>query len=134
MAAYADFEFYEDDFLGTAIAAVDFARLALRASAVIDQITFNRAAAVITADTDETTITAIMMATCAVAETLSQEDGSSGRVVQSERIGSHSVTYADARTTHSARREAASLWLESSGLMFAGFYSGEYSGSLDADE
>jgi hypothetical protein len=44
MANYADYTFYTDDYLGTAIAEADFPALALRATAVIDAITFGRAA------------------------------------------------------------------------------------------
>ena len=48
--AYADFTYYSTSYLGNVIAETDFSRLALRASAVIDQLTFSRA----TSDTDNT--------------------------------------------------------------------------------
>ena len=70
MAAYADYTYYPGTFLGTAIASTVFPRLALRASLMIDRLTFTRAAPVITANTDTATIDLIKMATCAVAEVL----------------------------------------------------------------
>lgn len=126
--AYADFDYYTDTYLGSAIAEADFPRLAARASVVIDQLTYNRAAAVITADEDADMIDKVQMATCAVAEEwqLIEQDAANGAgVVQSERVGQHSVTYA---LSHDAARSAgdrciaaASLYLDQTRLMYAGF-------------
>ena len=138
MAAYVTYTYYTTTFLGTAIASADFARLALRASAIIDQLTFGRAAAIVAAATDTATIALIKNATCAVAEeyqTVETNGGSDG--IQSESIGSNSVTYADnssARKTNSQKyANAAALYLGSTGLMFRGFADGELGGTLDAD-
>ena len=79
MAVYADYEYYTDTYLGTAIAETAFDALALRASAVIDRLTFDRAAVVITADEDDATIDLIQMATCAVAEELQMQASETGR-------------------------------------------------------
>ena len=123
--AYVDYTYYTNTYLGTAIASTDFARLALRASAVIDQVTFNRAAS----DTENTN--AIKDATCAVAEELQRElaDGGSD-AVQSESIGNYSVTYSigasKIMTMQQKREEAARLYLGNTGLMFKGFACGEY--------
>jgi hypothetical protein len=136
MAAYADYTYYNGTYLGSAIAEADFPALALRASAVIDQITFNRAAPVVTADTDADTIDLIKKATCAVADELNaQASESSTGVVQSESVGRHRVTYVtgSVRTQASRQSDAARLYLGSTGLMYRGFASGEYGGSL-ADE
>ena len=128
--AYADFTFYSTQYLGTAISESAFPQLALRASAVIDQITFGRAAS----DTENTT--AIKNAMCAVAEaiqTLDTEGNAS--FISSETVGSHSVTYSSAavqRTENETYAFAANLWLANTGLMFAGFFSGEYGSTLDA--
>jgi len=67
MTAYTDSTYYTGTYLGNVIASADFPRLALRASAVIDQVTFGRASAIVTAATDTATIALIKMATCAVA-------------------------------------------------------------------
>ena len=131
MTTYADFTYYTNTYLGTAIASPDFARLALRASTYIDRLTFNRAAS----DTDNTD--AIKMACCAVAEEIQKSEADGGvDGIQSESIGQNSVTY----TANSSKQlsapdkymQAAALYLVSTGLMFPGFAIGEYSG--DADE
>ena len=128
MASYVDFTYYSATYLGTAIVSADFPRLALRASATIDNLTFNRAAT----ETDVTTIDKIKMSTCAVAEELQKEDLADGvDGIQSESVGSNSVTYAEnsgKRLTNEMKQsKAAKLYLSSTGLMFRGFASGEYS-------
>jgi hypothetical protein len=125
--AYADYTFYTDDFLGSAIAATDFPRLALRASASIDEITFGRAAAV----TDEATLTKIKNAMCAVAEELqTQEQNANVDAVTSESQGRYSVSYAanSSRALTNAQKiqNAARTWLSGTYLTFAGFADGEY--------
>lgn len=127
MEAYADFDYYEDTYLGTSIASDDFPRLALRATAVIDQITFNRAAG----ETDTDTVDKIKMAMCAVAEQLQTIEANGGDDgIVSESIGSNSVTYAanaaKRQTNQTKLTQAANLYLSSTGLLFRGFASGEY--------
>lgn len=130
MAAYADYTYYSGTYLGTAIDSSIFPRLALKASAVIDLLTFNRSAAYITADTDADTIDLIQMATCAVAEELYNEElNGSQDGIASERVGNYAITYsATARsmmTIDQRRLNAASLYLGNSGLMYMGFLSEE---------
>ena len=123
MTAYVDFTFYVEIYRGAAIPAADFPRLALRASVVIDQVTFGQAAAVVTADEDDDLIALIQMATCAVAEEIQKADA--GGTVQSERVGQHSVTYAVSTVSDERRQvKAAKLYLAATGLMYRG---------LDAD-
>jgi hypothetical protein len=138
MAAYVDYTYYSTTYLGTAIASTDFARLALRASAQIDQITFQRAAPIITAATDTATIALIKNATCAIAEEIQiQEASGNTDGVQSESVGGYSVSYsvgAKALMTLQERvSRAAALYLAQTGLMFGGFYTGEYGTCLDAN-
>jgi hypothetical protein len=131
MTAYATYAYYTDTYLGTAIAEADFDQLALRASEVIDQITFARAATVVSTATDTDTIDLIKKATCAVAEELQTQSGESANgVIQSESVGRHSVTYAAGSVHSQALRqlEAAQLYLASTGLMFRGFTSDEWGG------
>ena len=136
MAVYADYTFYTGTYLGTAIASADFAALALRASAYIDRLTFGRAAPIVTAATDTTTIDLIKKAMCAVAEeiqTIAAEVATG--YIASETVGSHSVTYSSSYTSTLTELDryasAAELWLEGTYLMFSGFNSGEYGGTLD---
>ena len=130
--AYADFTYYEDTFLGTTIAEADFPRLALRASAVIDQITFGRAA------TDTENTNAIKNAMCAVAEEIqTQEAASNVDGITSESQGQYSVSYGAnsnrARSNQRKLEDAAKVWLANTALLFAGFNTGEYGGISDTE-
>ena len=122
--AYVDFGYYAGTYLGEAITEDNFPRLALRASAIIDRITFNRAA------TDTANTDAIKMACCAVAEEIQayESDGQDG--IQSETIGQNSVTYNASATKQLNKMQryqtAAFDYLIESGLMFTGFLSDEY--------
>jgi len=132
MTVYADFTYYQNTYLGTVIVETAFPQLALRASAVIDRITFNRAK-------DETivaNINSIKMAMCAVAEELKNQDASGGTDgITSEAVGSHSVSYSAnsqrGKTNQDKLELAARLWLDGTYLMFGGFNSGEYGATLD---
>lgn len=121
MAVYANYTFYTEQFRGTAIAQPDYDRLAMRASVLIDQVTFGRAVAVVAAGTDTDTVDKIKMAVCAVAEML-HKDESEGGEIQSEQVGNHSVTYVKgpARSLISRTREEARPWLWDTYLMYGG--------------
>src|SRR6185436_18454390 len=90
MTAYADANYYFNTYLGNEIAESNFPRLALRASAVIDSITFGRAAT----ETDLDIIYLIKDATCAVAEEIQrfQNDGSTDGIASESNSG-YSVSY-----------------------------------------
>jgi hypothetical protein len=125
MAAYADYAYYTATFLGTAIASADFGRLSVRASKHIDALTFGRAAAIITADTDTDKIDAIKMAMCAVADELQKDETSGGRDnVTSEKVGNVSVSYGASgqmtKTLGQKISDAALLWLWETDLMYRG--------------
>ena len=122
MAAYVDWEFYANEYSGIVLSEADFPRLAKRASEEIDYMTFNRAQCA-----EGARLTAVKMATCAVAETLhtiEQSGGVTAAGITSERVGGHSVTYADAsKTTHDRgvlMLNAACRHLEWTGLLYAG--------------
>lgn len=136
--AYADYTYYTNTFLGTAIASTAFSRLALRASAVIDQLTFDRAAPIVTAATDTTTIAKIKNAMCAVAEEIQTQESANGADgITSESIGAYSVSFgansSKSQTNQTKLSNVARLWLANTDLMFVGFASGEYGGSPDVD-
>lgn len=130
MTVYADFTYYVTSFLGTAIAESDFPALALRASAIIDTLTFGRAAVDYAA---EDNVSAIKNAMCAVAEEIQSFTADETYGVQSETVGKHSVTYASTTQLTAEQRysSAAQLWLINTGLMFTGFASDEYGGSVE---
>jgi hypothetical protein len=126
MTAYADYTYYTDEYLGILIAEADFPRLSLRASEVVDQITFNGVAAIITADTPADQVLLIKNAVCAVAEEMSDiETGGGDAGIQSESLGNHSVTYVQGSTRTQTPDQryvyAARKYLGDTGLMYRGF-------------
>lgn len=139
MASYATYAQYTTDYLGTLIASANFAALALRASAQIDAMTFDRVAPIVLAATETATIALIVQATCAVAEEIQtvEADGSIGGI-QSESVGQHSVTYAanSFKLLSSKERysEAAKTYLGNTGLLFRGFGTDELGGTFDDDD
>lgn len=126
--SYVDYAFYAGDFHGTAIALDDFQRLAMRASVAMDRLTFGRAAAVMALEgevgADTATITKIKLATCAVADEIQSLDQSGG-VVQSESVGSVSVTYAFPGSERKRLVKSAADYLWDTNLMYPGFLAGE---------
>lgn len=138
MMAYADYDFYLNTYLGTAIEEADFSRLSLRASSFLDYYTQGRAAR-------SSELDALKMACCAVAEecqtmdtakalaqkTLSASLSSEGEELQSQSVGSWSKTYrgagesaSQAITTASAVQaalaSAANQYLTGTGLLYRG--------------
>lgn len=136
MSAYADFKFYEEEYLGTILADTEFPPYALRATTEINYITFDRAKQVILDNTDADAVQAIKMATCALAEQLLDLD-TNPRLLESEKVGTHAVTYAktpDIKWTRLDRlQSAAKVYLAHTGLMYRGFSTGEYAGRIDAN-
>jgi hypothetical protein len=116
---YADYTFYTSTYLGTAIAEPEFPRLALRASERIDALTFGRAAGVVDEAADADAIERIKKAACAVAEEIQKLEASGG-AVQSERVGSVSVTYVSQATDEARYLAVAKFYLGPTGLMYRG--------------
>ena len=121
--SYADYDFYVNTFQGELIPLDAFARLAQRASAVVDQVTHGRAGSV-SAETDTETFEKVQLATCAVAEELHAQEQNGG-VVLAESIGRHAVTYATPVPAERRVLNAARLYLERTDLLYRG---------LNADE
>lgn len=138
MTAYIDYTYYTATYLGTVISSTDFSKFALRASAQIDQVTFNRAGVVIAAATDTATIDKIKMATCAIAEEIKISDDAGGvDALTSESIGNYSVSYGVASSKSMTVKDkistAAQTYLWSTNLMYLGFADNEYGGMSNAD-
>ena len=137
--AYADYEYYKDTYLGTAIQEDDFPHLALRASSFLDYYTQGRAG-------QNQDVNAVKMACCAVAEQYQSIDldrqaalhalqnsanaGEAGEL-QSQSVGSWSKTYRSGgesaqQATIAAQAAQASLasvaaqYLSSTGLLYRG--------------
>ena len=116
MTAYADFEFYRDDFLGEKIPEDRFSQYALRASERIDELTFNRL------KNAEDIPEEVKNACCAAAEVLYISDCASEKSekgISSEKVGEYSVNYASASGQASDRNVSAAVrrYLLYTGLM-----------------
>ena len=137
--AYADYTYYTDTYLGTAVKESDFPRLALRASSYLDYYTMGKAA-------KNAGLDALEMACCALAEQIqtieaaqalaqravsaSSESGGAGEL-QSQSVGSWSKTYRSggesaqqaltaAQTAKAALASAANQYLAGTGLLYRG--------------
>ncbi|EOY7425819.1 TPA: hypothetical protein KOS69_003207 [Clostridioides difficile] len=88
MKTYIDYEFYKS--LGGKIPQGSFDRYAIRATKYVDYNTFNRIEEV----TEE-----IKLATCEVADLIYKSNLEGDREIQSESVGSHSVTYSTSNKT-----------------------------------
>lgn len=101
---YADYTYYTDSFLGTAITAADFPRLALRASDFIDYYTHGKSK---TFSADADLVDPLAKACCAIAEQMQADEqakavaakaasaalAATGGEVKSETVGSWSQSY-----------------------------------------
>ena len=135
--AYADYEYYTDTYLGTAIKEDDFQRLSMRASSFLDYYTQGRAA-------QNSDLDALKMACCAVAEqyqyidtaqalaqkSLSASLESDGEL-QSQTVGSWSKTYrsggdsaqqalSSVQTAQATLGAIAQQYLAGTGLLYRG--------------
>lgn len=137
--AYADYTYYTDTFLGTAVKESDFPRLALRASSYLDYYTMGKAA-------KNAGLDALKMACCALAEQIqtieaaqalaqravsaSPESGGAGEL-QSQSVGSWSKTYrsggdsaqqaiASAKAASDGLAAVARQYLAGTGLLYRG--------------
>ena len=121
MTVYVDFEYYENNYGGTAVSSALFHGHAVRASRMIDRLTFGRAAEAID---DETYTEPIKLATCAVIDSIQEINTRAGQIA-SEKVGPHSVVYTttpNSLLSDEARMsQAAKRYLGSTGLMYRGF-------------
>ena len=121
MNQYADYVFYCNDYCGYKIkTASEFNRMAIEASAYLDQITLGRIC-----EPDE----AVKMAVCAISDVnFSQFKYENEKEVASETVGPHSVSYVKKSKTKSdfqkEKLEKANLYLANTGLLYRGLASG----------
>lgn len=111
-----DYTFYTGTYKG-ALSEADFNRQAVKASAYLDRVTFNRLAGV----TDTATLELAKLACCAAADAmLANEAGG----VASESNDGISVTYVEgsgpAKADGKRLREAVGLFLGGTGLLYRG--------------
>ena len=82
---YADYNYYTTTYGGSAVSEADFPRLAAKASAYMDNVTFGRA--LTCTNTDR-----IKCCCCDLVDTLYSTEGTNGMIKQSESVGSWSYT------------------------------------------
>lgn len=121
---YASFEYYRDKYFGSVIQdQEDFKKFSTRASHFLDYYTRNKAK-------DFPDLEELQLACCAIAEKFAVLDvanvraSASGGEIQSETVGSHSVTYkTGAELSASVRSEMAAIakqYLAHTGLLYRG--------------
>lgn len=112
-----DYSFYIGTFKGEA-AYADFDRLAVKASAYLDRLTFDR----ITDTLPAATLDRVKLALCEVVDTLLLNEHGGG--IASESNDGVSVNYvagiSNAKTDQQRLREAAALYLGGTGLLYRG--------------
>lgn len=104
MTIFANYDYYKTVCVGD-LSEEEFSRIAAKASAYIDKITFGRASE--HADDER-----VKRCCCELCDTLTAAV-SSGQIKQSESAGSWSVTYANSENTSemSFARAACRVWL-----------------------
>lgn len=123
---YADYDYYSNVYLGTAISSDDFPRLAMRASAFLDYATMGRAgkhadldavkmSCCAVADDYQTIETARELANKSLSASLKSSSGGSGEL-QSQSVGSWSKTY---KSGGSSASEALEVTTNAQETMFA---------------
>jgi hypothetical protein len=120
MEAYADYEYYTEDFGGSEIPEADFKKFSIRASYYLRQLTDNE----ITDEMAESS-SDIKNATCAIAELISLNAEIDDAGISNERVGNYSVTYtspAGTRQTDIRMYEVAKTYLLHTGLLYRGVY------------
>ncbi|MDO5432972.1 hypothetical protein [Eubacterium sp.] len=112
---YADYDYYKNDFHGQKITNEEFDRLAIKASAFLDVITFNQI------EQPQSVTDPVKNAMCAVAEILQTYDSGSGGIA-SESVGKESITYANVerKTAEKESYNAAYPFLLGTGLLYRG--------------
>lgn len=117
---YADFEYYRNVYLGSAIDKDAFPALARQASLFIDQLTFNRL------NQGWQVTDAVKMAACAVADSakeyeIARQAAAATAGIKNENVDGYSVSYQDTATIKAsldqAMSDAAYFYLIYTGLM-----------------
>lgn len=116
--AYADYNYYVNNYNGSAISENNFDYLSERASDFMDSITFNR----LKAKEYPEFFDRIKKCCCALAEIVGNYENSRNNNIASEKIGSYSVTYssADSKAYQAHMKNVANLYLGDTGLTYRG--------------
>ena len=124
--AYCNYDYYANEYMGNVIAEADFPRLAEKASAKLDVITFNRLVDEIPTEYEKK----VKDATCAIAEQIADAElsaqsirNSGGGIVASVSSGSESISFRQNQPTNELNKTyytIAQEYLTGTGLLYAG--------------
>ena len=110
---YADYDYYLNEYSGSAVAEADFTRLSRQASAYLDSLTYGKIRGPWVDDSR------VKDACCAVAEVMYKQE--QGGEIASESNHSVSRTYVTSGKSAERRMyDAAVLYLANTGLLYAG--------------
>ena len=118
--AYVDYDYYTSVYKGSVVPQSSFAATAERASEILDALTYGRIASIsVTED--------IKKACCAICDSAYRYESRGDPDIQSEHVGSYSVTYHEtgAGGYASFSKAAARMYLAGTGLLYRGFYDNE---------
>lgn len=92
---YVDYDFYSNNYGGNVLQD-EFTRLEMQASTIVDYYTFNRIK-----EADDK----VKFAACELIDYLKELEDTGGKEIESEKVGSHSVTYAKNDDTNPIARK-----------------------------
>lgn len=120
MRQYCSYEFYTDEYGGALSSEEQFNHSLIHAQAVIDKMTFNRLKRC------EDVPVEVKFAVCAAVDSYTRHVLNDGKVVASETVGKHSVTYASnpssSKTIDVQMWDDAMRFLAGSKLLYRGVY------------
>lgn len=91
---YIDFQYYSETYGGNSVSEAEFARYEIRSRMQIDRCTFRRVAYCIESFADFEIPSDIKLAQCVIIDYIKSVDDDGGRVIASESVSKHSVSYA----------------------------------------
>ena len=107
---YVEYNFYKETYQGK-VSSVDFPRLEIQASSIVDLYTFNRIG-----EPDEK----VKFAVCELVDYMHDLEGTGNKEIASEKVGTYSVTYVEKETVQDKQKNIVKKWLGLSGLMYRG--------------
>lgn len=109
---YVDYNYYSNTY-GGKVSSIDFTALEIKASRVLNYYTFNRI---------EEVTDSIKLAVCELVDYLKELEDKGGKEIASEKVSTHSVTYADKDNISSKKKqkEIINNYLGHTGLLYRG--------------
>ena len=119
---YADYTFYKEKYMGSAIPETAYGAIAGAADAYINYITHNR---IKVEELPEWVLERVKMAACSVADTCYKQEGDEdSTTVSSESVGNHSKSFAVVKKGFADREREkltkAKQYLHGTGLLYGG--------------